>query len=142
MCICHNDPNNSNFSRCCGEEYCDNCDFRLSDCSCAVLQPVRKISWLQPESAQTIRPEAGEVYQFMHDCSTRAGHIHPRGSLLYLEYKTTETPFDEIGPEGYNWMCRNSFGRSIWSTVESCIERKILKRVITTEVANLFRKLV
>ncbi len=77
---------------------------------------------------QTIRGQSGDVYEFTSTISTRAGHLHPCGSLLYVHDHTQEAPHDEIGENG-NWWCRTDFGLSIWATLEQCIARGLLKKV-------------
>ncbi len=88
-----------------------------------------QIPWIYPASAESIYPQAGEVYQFEMPVSTRAGHYFMPGDLLYIHEATEETPYGEIGPRGMNWICRTRFGVSVWSTLESCIERGLLSRV-------------
>lgn len=89
----------------------------------------QQVQFLNTLSASKIQVRAGDVYVFMTNCSTRAGHIHPKDSLLYVHDNTGATPHDEIGPHGTNWLCRTQFGVSVWATLEQCIERGILKRL-------------
>ena len=73
--------------------------------------------------------QSGDVYEFLCNMSTRAGHTHPRGSRLYVHDRTTDPSFGEISESGYNWYCRTDFGISVWATLESCISRRLLKKV-------------
>ena len=73
--------------------------------------------------------KSGDVYEFLCNMSTRAGHTHPKGSLLHVHDRTTDTPHGEISESGYNWYCRTEIGISIWATLEQCIARGLLKRV-------------
>jgi hypothetical protein len=92
-------------------------------------KPVVVIPWLSPHSANFVNPKPGEVYRFINNVSTRAGHIHPAGSLLYVRESTTRTPHGEIGPRGLNWICRTQFDVSVWATLEHCIECDLLVKV-------------
>ena len=77
-----------------------------------------------------IEPVAcGDTYEFLDNMITRAGHVHPKGSLLYVHDFTLKTPHDEISESGRNWICRTDFGISIWATLEQCISRRLLKKV-------------
>jgi len=71
----------------------------------------------------------GDIYEFVHDLSTRAGHTHKQGSRLELIEKTKEMPHGEIGEAGYNWRCRTDHGESIWATFEQCVVRGLFRRV-------------
>lgn len=90
---------------------------------------IEQVRFLSAHSAERVHVRSGDTYVFTCDCSTRAGHVHPRDSLLYVHDSTTDAPFDEIGPKGINWWCRTQFGISVWATLEQCIERGILKRL-------------
>lgn len=98
---------------------------------------MRKIDWLNPGSAQRIKIHSGQVYEFVQEIRCRNGDIHPAGSRLHVHDSTIEAPFDEIGPNGVNWICRTKFGITIWSTLEHCIERKVIKRLCSVEQINL-----
>lgn len=93
---------------------------------------VRVVDWLDKASADTILPKEGETYEFLDNVSTRAGHVHPKGSLLFICDRTGMTPHFEVGPRGYNWVCRTQFSVSVWATLEHCIERKLLRKLETT----------
>ena len=95
-------------------------------------EPLRPIPWLDPRSADRIKVAPGDTYEFTADISTRAGHIHPKGSRLFVHDPTTDSPNDEIGPRGMNWYCRTQFGISIWTTLEHCIERGVLRKVVSS----------
>lgn len=71
----------------------------------------------------------GDVYQFLCDMSTRAGHIHPAGSLLHVVQQTRDAPHGEVSQSGSNWLCRTERGASIWATLEQCIGRGLLVKV-------------
>jgi hypothetical protein len=90
---------------------------------------VRTIPWINAESAKTVNVSEGDTYEFLDNVSTRAGHVHPKGSMLFVHDRTRSTPHDEIGPRGYNWICRTQFGISVWATLEHCIERGLLKKL-------------
>ena len=76
-----------------------------------------------------VQVQSGDTWKFLCNMSTRAGHVHPKGSLLHVHDKTTEAPHGEIGESGFNWWCRTEFGLSIWATLEQCIARGLLKKV-------------
>jgi hypothetical protein len=90
---------------------------------------IQKVNFLEPRSAEKIQVRSGDTYVFTCDVSTRAGHMHPRGSLLYVHDATQSTPHNEIGPHGSNWICRTQFSVSVWATLEQCIERGLMKRL-------------
>lgn len=90
---------------------------------------MKKIEFLSPASHGKVQVQSGETYEFQYDVSTRAGHVHGEGTHLHVHDSTKETPFDEIGPYDLNWYCRTEFGISVWATLESCIERGLLKKV-------------
>ncbi len=73
--------------------------------------------------------QEGDTYKFMYDVDTRAGHTHKEGSLLHVLESTTSAPYGEVGESGSNWVCKTEFGTSIWSTLEQCISRDMLKKV-------------
>jgi len=73
--------------------------------------------------------EPGHTYEFLFGMSTRAGHVHERGSLLHVEDRTTRTPHGEISESGSNWVCRTQHGTSVWATLEQCLSRGMLKRL-------------
>jgi hypothetical protein len=90
----------------------------------------KKITWIDPiNSPKKIQIRSGDLFQFTHDVSTRAGYVHPRGSLLYVHQMTHDKPHGEVGPRGFNWVCRTQFDVSIWATLESSIERGLLVKV-------------
>ena len=110
----------------------------------------RTIAWLDPASERRIRVSEGDVYEFVDGCSTRSGLLHPRGSLLYVHDRTGGAPpslrrsrivwpgphrtegamgHGEVGPRGHNWICRTQFDVSVWTTLEHCIERGVLRKV-------------
>jgi hypothetical protein len=86
------------------------------------------IPWLHPRSADRIEIQEGDVYEFLCPVSTRAGHVHMTGELLHVHDRTGQTPFGEIGPQGHNWICRTRHGLSVWTTLEHCIERGLLRK--------------
>lgn len=90
-----------------------------SEASFHVIRTLKPIAPVQP----------GQVYMFLHDVSTRAGHVHPRDSFLHVEDVTTQCPHGEIGEGDRNWVCRTDHGTSIWATLEQCISRDLLMRV-------------
>ena len=71
----------------------------------------------------------GDVYEFVSDMSTRAGHVHRKGSFLYVLRPTFETPHQEVGESGFNWVCLTDHGISIWATLAQCISRGLFKKV-------------
>ena len=71
----------------------------------------------------------GDVYRFECDMSTRAGHVHPAGTLLHVVQATRDCPHDEISESGSNWLCRTDHGASLWATLEQCIARGVIVRV-------------
>lgn len=73
--------------------------------------------------------QSGDTYRFKVSMSTRAGHVHPQGSLLHVHDPTTHTPYDEISQSGQNWICRTDLGISCWATLEQCIARGLLEKV-------------
>jgi hypothetical protein len=89
-----------------------------------------KIGWLRSSSAEKIQVKSGQVYIFIKEMHSRDGNVHPKDSRLHVHDSTTDAPFDEVGPNDLNWYCRTQFGVSIWSTLEHCIERGILKLVV------------
>ena len=72
-----------------------------------------------------VKVKVGDLYQFTSKMWTRAGHAHEHGSYLYVFAHTTQPVFDEIGQNG-NWWCLTKHGASPWTTLESCISRKLL----------------
>ena len=73
----------------------------------------------------TVKP--GQVYEFLCDVSTRAGHTHEKGSLLIVQDSTTKTPHGEISQSGVNWVCETRYGTSVWATLEQCIARGLFR---------------
>lgn len=73
--------------------------------------------------------QPGDVYEFLYNVETRAGHTHPKGSLLCVHESTTRAPHDEISASGKNWICQTDFGVSTWATLEQCISRGLFKKV-------------
>lgn len=59
----------------------------------------------------------------------RSGYTHLHGEILDVVQQTVETPYDEVGPYGYNWRVHTKHDYSVWSTLESCIERGLLQKV-------------
>lgn len=93
------------------------------------MKPTR-IPWIDPKnSPKKISVRTGDVYQFTTGVSTRAGHNHYPDTLLVVQARITGAPHGEIGPRGYNWQCISQYGSSVWATLESCIERGMLKLV-------------
>lgn len=90
---------------------------------------MKVIGWLSPTSERTVCVSEGETYVFQESVSTRAGFVHPKGSLLFVHDRTGHVPHGEIGPRGHNWLCRTQFDISVWATLEHCIERGLLKRL-------------
>lgn len=91
---------------------------------------LKKIPWIDPkESPKNISVRTGDVYQFATSVSTRAGHYFEVGDLLVVQFRTQGAPYGEIGPRGYNWQCLTRYSSSVWSTLESSIERGLLKLV-------------
>jgi hypothetical protein len=71
----------------------------------------------------------GDCYRFEYNMETRAGHVHPDGSLLHVVQATQDCPHGEISQSGTNWLCKTEFGVGIWATLEQCIARGLLVRV-------------
>jgi hypothetical protein len=91
-----------------------------------------------PWTTDNIRPEVkpGEVYKVVvSGVSCRSGFTHNRDELLVVCEKTNDFPPKgpygevEVGPYGYNWYVQTMHDYSVWSTLESCIERGMLKKV-------------
>lgn len=80
-----------------------------------------------PNMGEVAPVQAGQSYEFLFDMSTRAGHVHPKGSILHVEDSTTSTPHHELSASGKNWICRTDFGTSVWATLEQCISRGAFK---------------
>jgi hypothetical protein len=72
------------------------------------------------------RPQPGESYIWQRDVWCRDGNTMKAGSRLEILEVTTETPYDEIGPYGYNLVCMTCNGVTVWSTVELCVDRGLL----------------
>lgn len=70
----------------------------------------------------------GDIYECMYDISCRDGSTLPNGSTVTVLEKTGFIPYGEVGPDK-NWLCKAANGNTVWSTLESCIERKLLKKV-------------
>ena len=85
---------------------------------------------------KNIQVKAGEVYEFSHNTSTRAGHVHPKGSLVVVLRHTDEAPYGEIGENG-NWVCQTQFGISVWSTLEQGIARGLYKKVEISDMPKI-----
>jgi hypothetical protein len=91
---------------------------------------VKTIPWIDAKnSPQKIIVNDGDVYQFVVPVSIRAGVNYLTGDLLLVQKFTKETPYGELGPNGINWVCTTRFNTSVWSTLESCIERGMLKKI-------------
>lgn len=49
--------------------------------------------------ALSFKVRSGDEYEFLYDMATRAGHIHPKGSIIRVHDATTQTPYNE------SWNC-------------------------------------
>jgi len=72
---------------------------------------------------------SGDEYEFLYDMTTRAGHIHSKGSRIRVLDATTQAPYNEIGESGHNWICRTKYSVSVWATLEQCISRGLLRKI-------------
>ena len=72
----------------------------------------------------------GQVFQWLFDVKCRdkdpRGFIMPKGSRLRVIKRTHFNPYNEIGPNGHNWLCEAANGITVWATLESCLERNLL----------------
>lgn len=87
-----------------------------------------RIQWM----TDTIRPDVkiGDVYEVVvGGVECRNGLTHRMGEQLIVCEKTNDTPYDEVGPYGYNWYVQSKYDKTVWATLESCIERKLLKKI-------------
>lgn len=85
-----------------------------------------------PWTTEDVRPKVktGDVYEvIVSGIRCRSGFTHNRGEVLEVLHETLAAPFDEIGPYGYNWWVKTKHDNSVWATLESCIERGLLKKV-------------
>lgn len=71
--------------------------------------------------------QPGDIFQFQYNVDCRDGSRLRQDSLLIVLNKTYETPYNEIGPYGYNLICKADNGITTWATAESCWERGLLK---------------
>ncbi len=94
----------------------------------------RIVTFLNPATRIVVQP--GSVYRFCSNMSTRAGHTHLAGSEIHVLYHTKAIPYKEVGPNGYNLMCRTLFGRSCWSTLELNVERGMVEFVRIEETRD------
>mgnify|MGYP006136753481 CR=1 FL=1 len=81
------------------------------------------------KTPQEVQVEEGHVYQVRTGLSTRAGFNFEPGDLIVVIEKTSLTPYKEVGPHGYNWVCTTRFSTSVWATLENCIACGLLKRI-------------
>lgn len=89
------------------------------------------------ETNNAIKVEAGDVYEVMvTGLYCRNGLAHRLGDILHVLKATHEVPYGEIGPNGCNWVVSSKYDTSIWSTLESCIERCVLKLVDRKKIAT------
>ena len=72
---------------------------------------------------------SNQIWQFTQNVTCRSGVPKLEGSLLYVLRSTTFAPFGEIGPHDVNWACLTDDGVTVWSTLESCIQRGLLELV-------------
>jgi hypothetical protein len=73
--------------------------------------------------------KAGQVYRWLFDVWTRAGHVMQKDSLIEVLDSTQKTPHGEIGESGTNWICRDMYQTSVWATLEQCLSRGLLELV-------------
>lgn len=78
---------------------------------------------------RSVEVAAGDVYVFIYDMETRAGHTYPRNSILRVLEATDKAPHGEIGEVGHNWVCRTDYGTSIWATLEQCVSRDLFHKL-------------
>ena len=71
----------------------------------------------------------GDIYTFRYEMSTRAGHIHEKGSVITVLNGTKKAPHGEISASGTNWICQTKFGEGCWATLEQCISRGLLEKI-------------
>lgn len=86
---------------------------------------MRKIEWIT-DRGSSILVEPGDTYELLISMSCRDKSIIKKGSCILVLEQTNLTPYDEVGPHGYNWICYATNGKTIWSTLEHCIERGLL----------------
>lgn len=91
-----------------------------------VSESLMRIGWVTATGEQSIYVREGDVYEFDVNVSTRAGHTLQKGDRLTVLRRTTETPHNEIGPRGCNWVCRTFYGDTVWATLEQCLDRGLL----------------
>lgn len=71
----------------------------------------------------------GDKFKWVIDIHCRDGSVMKEGSVLEVLEKTASMPYGEIGPNGYNLLCRAVNGTTVWSTLEHCIDRGLLEKV-------------
>lgn len=87
-----------------------------------------------------VRVEVGNLYEFMGQVGTRAGHIHKWGEYLYVITHTPFPVFDgEVGQDG-NWWCMTQHGISPWTTLESCISRELLRPYKKPDAGEIIKR--
>jgi hypothetical protein len=75
----------------------------------------------------TVQPDF--IYEFVCDMSARSGVTHKNGDTIKVIEATQATPHNEIGISGCNWICETKHGRSVWSSLEHCISRGMIRRL-------------
>lgn len=94
-------------------------------------KPVKKVSE-RIEVPPGYEMSPGEIYELQSNLHCRDGNILPAASLLIVLHKSQETPYGEVGPYGYNLICKSANGITTWSTAESCFHRGLLRFIGTT----------
>lgn len=71
----------------------------------------------------------GDVYVFDVPMKTRAGHVHEVGSTLTVLAKTNIPAWGEVSQSKSNWYCETQYGKTIWTTLEQCISRRVMHKM-------------
>jgi hypothetical protein len=85
---------------------------------------------------EIVTVSVGDVYEFVVPMSTRAGHVHMKGSTLTVLAKTPLIAWGERSASGFNWYCETTHGRSIWTSLEQCISRRTMAKIASNGQAH------
>lgn len=75
--------------------------------------------------------QVGDKYEWLMTVGCRSGAIQQAGSVIEVLDFTRNATWGEVSESGVNWICRTADGLvSEWSTLEACISRGTLRKVI------------
>lgn len=99
--------------------------------NCAEAQEIAKKSYniINNKKKEKIYINVGSVYKFCFPTSTRSHELYNIGDTITVIGYTNLPAWGEISQSGFNWYCETKYGKSLWTTLENCISRRILVKV-------------